>query len=57
MLNPLQIRQAPHDDETETERLYVDEGNGISDMALHIKTLEVFLIIICRLLPICRKQF
>lgn len=42
MLNPLQIRSAPRDDETETERLYVDEGNGMSDMALHIKTLEVF---------------
>ena len=42
MLNPLQIRPAPRDDETETERLYVDEGNGMSDMALHIKTLEVF---------------
>lgn len=42
MLNPLQIRPAPRDDENETEKLYVDEGHGMSDMALHIKTLEVF---------------
>ena len=41
-LNPLQIRPAPRDDEDESDKLYVDEGNGMSDMALHIKTLEIF---------------
>ena len=25
----------------ETDKLYTDEGNGMSDMALHIKTLEI----------------
>lgn len=42
MLNPLQIRPAPRDDDNEIEKLYQDEGNGMSDMALHMKTLEVF---------------
>ncbi len=42
MLNPLQIRPAPIDDESEADKLYQDEGNGMSDMALHIKTLEIF---------------
>lgn len=32
----------PRDDEDESDKLYVDEGNGMSDMALHIKTLEIF---------------
>jgi len=41
-LNPLQIRPAPRDEDDETDRLYVDEGNGMSDMALHIKNLEIF---------------
>lgn len=41
-LNPLQIRPAPGDDEDEADKLYVDEGNGMSDMALHIKNLEIF---------------
>ena len=39
--NLLQIRPAPRDDEDETDKLYTDEGNGMSDMALHIKTLEI----------------
>ncbi|PWL54482.1 MAG: hypothetical protein DBY36_02460 [Clostridiales bacterium] len=42
MLNPLQIRPAPVDDDGEADKLYQDEGNGMSDMALHIKTLEIF---------------
>ncbi len=42
MLNPLQIRPAPVDEDTEADKLYQDEGNGMSDMALHIKTLEIF---------------
>lgn len=41
-LNPLQIRPAPRDDEDEADKLYVDEGFGLSDMALHMKTLEIF---------------
>ena len=42
MLNPLQIRPAPMDEDNEADKLYQDEGNGMSDMALHIKTLEIF---------------
>ena len=50
MLNPLQIRPAPVDDDGEADKLYQDEGNGMSDdgqshlseMACHIKTLEIF---------------
>lgn len=41
-INPLQIRPAPHDEDDETDKLYQDEGNGMSDMALHIKNLEIF---------------
>lgn len=39
--NLLQIRPAPRDDDDETDKLYTDEGNGMSDMALHMKTLEI----------------
>ena len=44
LLNPLQIRPAPRDDEDEKEenKLYRDEGHGMSDMALHVKNLEIF---------------
>lgn len=42
MINPLQIRPAPVDDEDEANRLYRDEGNGLGDMVLHIKNLEIF---------------
>jgi hypothetical protein len=42
MLNPLQIRPAPRDEDDEKDKLYVDEGNGMGPMALHMKTLEVF---------------
>ena len=41
-INPLQIRTAPKDDEDENEKLYKDEGNGMGDMALYIKNLEIF---------------
>lgn len=41
-INPLQIRPAPRDDENEEFPLYKDEGNGMSDMALHLKNLEIF---------------
>ncbi len=40
-LNPLQIRPAPRDADSDSP-LYVDEGYGMSDMALHIKNLEIF---------------
>ncbi|GIP30910.1 VirB4 family type IV secretion system protein [Paenibacillus sp. J2TS4] len=41
-INPLQIRPAPRDEEDEEHPLYKDEGNGMSDMALHLKNLEIF---------------
>uniref|UniRef100_UPI0005845906 type IV secretory system conjugative DNA transfer family protein n=1 Tax=Paenibacillus sonchi TaxID=373687 RepID=UPI0005845906 len=41
-INPLQIRPAPRDEEDEDFPLYKDEGNGMSDMALHLKNLEIF---------------
>jgi hypothetical protein len=41
-INPLQIRPAPRDNEDESDKLYHDEGNGMNDMALHVKNLEVF---------------
>ena len=44
-INPLQIRPAPRDSEDEPEekggKLY-DDADGMSDMALHIKNLEIF---------------
>lgn len=44
MINPLQVRPSPKDDEDETEenRLYHDEGYGMNDLALHMKNLEIF---------------
>ena len=52
LLNPLQIRPAPKDTDDDVKNknkaddndapLYVDEGYGMSDMALHIKNLEIF---------------
>ena len=42
-INPIQIRPVPKDDEEEEgEKLYSDDGNGMGDMALHMKTLEIF---------------
>ncbi|WP_141499737.1 VirB4 family type IV secretion system protein [Paenibacillus luteus] len=41
-MNPLQIRPAPRDEENEEYPLYKDEGYGMSDMALHLKNLEIF---------------
>ena len=41
-INPLQIRPAPRDEEGEEYPLYKDEGNGMPDMALHLKNLEIF---------------
>lgn len=44
MINPLQVRPSPRDDEQEKEadRLYRDEGYGMNDLALHVKNLEIF---------------
>jgi len=43
MINPLEIRPAPIDDEDEKgEKLYGDSG-GMGAMALHFKTFEVFI--------------
>jgi len=42
MLNPLQIRTSPSDEDDEEEKFYQDEGNGMGAMALHLKNLEVF---------------
>ncbi len=41
-INPLQVRPVPQDEEGEQEKLYADEGNGMGDLALHMKTLEIF---------------
>jgi len=41
-INPLQIRAVPRDDEDEEEKLYTDEGHGMGDMALYMKSLEIF---------------
>lgn len=44
MINPLQVRPSPRDDEQEkdADRLYRDEGYGMNDLALHMKNLEIF---------------
>ncbi len=44
MINPLQVRPSPKDDEGEREadRLYRDEGYGMNDLAMHMKNLEIF---------------
>ena len=42
-INPSQVRPAPRDDETEENKLYNNEdGNGIGDLALYLKNLEIF---------------
>jgi len=42
MINPLEIRPVPKDEHDEENPLYIDEGNGMNDLALHMKTLEIF---------------
>ena len=53
MINPLQVRPSPKDmpedkiidkkgDKGYQEPLYVDEGYGMNDLALHMKNLEIF---------------
>lgn len=41
-INPLQVRPAPKLDEEDEDDLYKDEGNGVSDLALHFQTLRTF---------------
>jgi GTPase SAR1 family protein len=41
-INPLQVRPSPKDDESEKDKLYIDEGYGLNDLALHMKNLEIF---------------
>ncbi len=41
-INPLQIRYSPIDGDKEEEKLYEDDENGMGDMALYIKNLEIF---------------
>lgn len=47
MINPLQVRPSPKDTPSDNnnegdEPLYTDEGDGLNDLALHIKNLEIF---------------
>lgn len=41
-VNPLQVRPAPVDDDDEEQRLYSNEEVSMGDLALHMKSLEVF---------------
>ena len=42
IINPLQIKAVPLDDEEEEEQAYTDEGKGMGAMALHFQTLRTF---------------
>ena len=42
LINPLQIRPVPRDEDDEETPLYRDEGHGMGDMALYLQTLEVY---------------
>jgi hypothetical protein len=42
IINPLQIKAVPLDDENEEEIGYKDEGKGMGAMALHFQTLRTF---------------
>lgn len=42
MINPLQIKPVPLDDEDEDIKGYKDEGNGLGAMALHIQNIRPF---------------
>lgn len=42
IINPLQIKNVPLDDENETEVGFKDEGKGVGAMALHFQTLRTF---------------
>lgn len=44
MINPLQVRPSPKDENLDENELvlYQDEGYGLNDLALHMKNLEIF---------------
>lgn len=42
IINPLQIKDVPLDDENEENKGYIDEGKGMGAMALHFQTLRTF---------------
>jgi len=42
IINPLQIKDVPLDDENEDEKVFKDEGKGLGAMALHFQTLRTF---------------
>lgn len=42
IINPLQIKAVPLDDEQEQEKVFKDEGKGLGAMALHFQTLRTF---------------
>lgn len=42
MINPLQIRPVPRDEEDEENPMYKDDGHGMGDMALYLQSLEVY---------------
>lgn len=41
-INPLEIQPMPRDDEDDEQKLFQDEGHGMSDMALYIQHLDTF---------------
>lgn len=42
IINPLQIKDVPIDDDNENIKYYKDEGKGLGAMALHFQTLRTF---------------
>ena len=42
IINPLEIKDVPLDEEDEEIKMYVDEGRGLGAMALHFQTLRTF---------------
>lgn len=42
IINPLQIKDVPLDDENEENKAFRDEGKGLGAMALHFQTLRTF---------------
>ena len=42
IINPLQIKDVPLDDENEQDKVFKDEGKGLGAMALHFQTLRTF---------------
>ena len=42
VINPLQIKDVPLDDEDEKDKVFKDEGKGLGAMALHFQSLRTF---------------